>query len=166
MLRTRYSSTLFLPLIILMGGWFSCAPAPDLDIIPEISNISLSKNFMNQGSFNMDSIIFKIEFTDGDGNFGSKNVSNVFIKDSRKSTLIYEFKAPEVPEQGTKNGIRGVLYVTMYSLCCFTDQNPSCCLDNFGCPQSNNFHFEVYIRDRDGQDSNTFTTSDIDLWCI
>src|SRR5690606_5732233 len=77
-----------------------CLNAPDLSDVPEITNISLSKSVMNQGSLNNDSIVFVIEFTDGDGNFGSENSSNIFIEDSRKPGLIYEYKAPTIPEQG------------------------------------------------------------------
>lgn len=145
---------------------FGCLNAPDLSAVPEITAVGLSKNFMNQGSLNNDSIIFSIEFTDGDGNFGTVNTSNIFIEDSRKPGLIYEYKAPTIPEQGINNGIKATIYLTFYSICCFTENNPSCCLDNFGCPSSNEFHFTVWILDRDNNKSNLFVTEDIVLSCI
>ncbi|MBK6563809.1 MAG: hypothetical protein IPL63_04175 [Saprospiraceae bacterium] len=160
----------YLPVVLisvfLFTVWNGCIKAPDLDNSPEITNISLSKNNLRQGSFTEDSIIFIIEFTDGDGNFGSKTASNIFISDSRKENLVYEYKAPPIPEQGTKNGVRGTLYLTMYSLCCFTENNPSCCADPLGCPAINAMFFNVKIQDRSGNFSNSYATGKIDLMCL
>jgi hypothetical protein len=104
-IKDYLAKVLFFALLIVISE--GCIKAPELENTPEITKISLSKNTLKQGSFTEDSIIFVIEFTDGDGNFGSKTASNIFISDSRKENLIYEFKAPAIPEQGTKNGIRG-----------------------------------------------------------
>lgn len=149
--------------LFTLGG---CLNAPDLPSEPVITNISLSKNSMKQGNLNNDSLIFAIEFTDGDGNFGSDNIANIFIKDSRNENLVYEYKAPLIPEQGVNNGIKGTIYLTMYTICCFTEQNPSCCLDKLGCPAQNNVYFIVTIRDRGGKVSNEYKTAEIALLCL
>jgi hypothetical protein len=163
-IKDYLAKVLFFALLIVISE--GCIKAPELENTPEITKISLSKNTLKQGSFTEDSIIFVIEFTDGDGNFGSKTASNIFISDSRKENLIYEFKAPAIPEQGTKNGIRGTIYLTMYSLCCLTETNPSCCADPLGCPNKNALAFNVKIQDRAGNYSNSFKTNEIDLLCL
>jgi hypothetical protein len=145
-----------------------CLSPPEFDPTPEITEISLSKNTMVQGVTQTDSIIFKISFTDGDGDFGSNvsgSNSNIFITDGRNQNLVYDFKAPEIPTQSAENGVRGTIYLTMYTLCCLANQNQNCCLTPLGCPSENTFPFEVYIRDRSGKNSNKVTTNNIVLLC-
>ena len=151
--------------LALIGIMSGCLNAPDLSDTPEITGISLSKNSMVQGNLNNDSLVFVINFTDGDGNFGSDNVSNIFIKDSRQENLVYEYKAPFIPEEGTNNGIKGTIYLTLYTICCISELNPSCCVDIFGCPPENSLYFDVTIKDRANNTSNVFKTENIVLLC-
>ena len=153
---------IFLTLTSIISG---CLNAPDLSDTPEITSISLSKNAIVQGNLNKDSLVFIIRFTDGDGNFGSDNFPNIFIKDSRQENLVYEYKAPFIPEEGTNNGIKGTIYLTLYTICCLSEMNSSCCVDLFGCPTENSLFFDVTIRDRDNNTSNVFTTEKIILLC-
>jgi hypothetical protein len=153
-------------IFILTCIQLGCLNAPDLDDTPEITAITLSKNTMVQGNLNNDSLVLVIEFTDGDGNFGSDKSPNIFIKDSRRENLIYEYKAPFVPEEGTNNGIKGKIFVTFYTICCISDTNASCCVDLFGCPAQNQLSFDVTVKDRSDNTSNVFTTEDIFLTCL
>lgn len=153
---------IFLTLTSIMSG---CLNAPDLSDTPEITGVTLSKNTMVQGNLNNDSLVFIIRFTDGDGNFGSDNLPNIFIKDSRQENLVYEYKAPFIPEEGTNNGIKGSIYLTLYTVCCLSEMNSSCCVDLFGCPSENSLYFDVTIKDRANNPSNIFKTEKITLLC-
>ncbi|MBK8620839.1 MAG: hypothetical protein IPN79_03525 [Saprospiraceae bacterium] len=158
----------FIAVIIVLFSLTGCLSPPEFDETPEITEISLSKTTMVQGVTQTDSIVFKISFTDGDGDFGSNvsgSSSNIFITDGRNPNLVYDFKAPEIPAQSAENGVRGTIYLTMYTLCCLTGQNQNCCLTPLGCPSENNFPFEVYIKDRSGKTSNKVTTNNIVLIC-
>ena len=166
MMKISFVDTLaiiiFLALTNIMSG---CLNAPDLSDTPEITGITLSKNTMVQGNLNNDSLVFIINFTDGDGNFGSDNLPNIFIKDSRQENLVYEYKAPFIPKEGTNNGIKGTIYLTLYTICCLSEINPSCCVDLFGCPTENSLYFDVTIKDRNNNTSNVFETDKIILLC-
>lgn len=143
----------------------SCTTTNDFSNIPRIEKIEISKTEVVQGSINNDSILLIIHFTDGDGDFGSDTQENIFIEDSRTKTLVSAYKAPKVPEQGSGNGIAGKIWVTVYSSCCITPQNPNCCLDNFGCPPFNELSYKVSIRDRGGNNSNSVQSPTIRLLC-
>jgi hypothetical protein len=154
--------------VVMSFCLLSCVGSPDYSAIPNITNITLSKNQMNQSNIFEDSITLTIEFTDGDGDFGSastSNENNIFVIDNRTSLLNDAFKAPFIPTQGSGNGVAGKIFIKMYSTCCITDNNPSCCFDNFGCPQSNDLTYSVYIKDRAGNQSNTVITPNITLIC-
>jgi len=143
----------------------NCSSTNDFSNVPTIEKIEVTKTEMRQGSINNDSILLVIHFTDGDGDFGSDTQENIFIEDSRTKTLVSAYKAPKVPDQGTGNGIAGKIWVTVYSSCCITSQNPNCCLDDFGCPPFNELSYKVSIRDRAGNNSNMIESPTIRLLC-
>ena len=147
----------------------SCIKPPDYSNIPVLEFRSLSKNTMNQGVFEEDSIELVLYFTDGDGDFGfeaQSNAKNVFIKDNRTNETFREYKAPFVPTQGSTNGISGTIAIRIYSTCCIFPEASGI----FPCTQTEDFPFndltlDIYIKDRAENQSNSVTTSVIKLNC-
>src|SRR6185503_7825023 len=102
-------SKIGLLLILALAGW-QCLDAPNYADIPFIEFESLSKDTLNQGIFQQDSLIVKFRFQDGDGDIGRKNQSDtndIFFIDERTGTLDNTFGIPEIPPEGAANGVKG-----------------------------------------------------------
>jgi len=162
----KISKFLFL-LCMVSACLYNCASAPDLSPIPTLEFVSVSKESMEQGSFNQDSLTLTLNFTDGDGDIGGLNgdiSQNLFVIDNRIDTIADPFVIPTIPEQGVNNGIRGQIKLRMYTTCCLIPGIPACS------PSAPDFpfdevSFDVYMVDRAGNQSNTVTTSMIKLLC-
>ena len=142
----------------------SCIKAPDFPDEPVIEFISLSQQVLNQGALNIDSTLLIISYTDGDGNLGSDNGSNVFITDTRDGFQLEGFQIPKIPEEGSTNGISGTLEMLLYTTCCyFPDGTPPCNVSSEFPIDS--VSYEVYIVDRDGNESNRILTPFIEILC-
>ena len=156
--------TLFFICSLLLSG---CVTSPDYPIEPQIEFLSFSKSEMDQGSLNNDSLTMLISFTDGDGDLGSPPETaekNLFIIDNRTGQIFNSFKTPIIPEEGVGNGVSGEIRVLMFTTCCiFPDNIPPC--ESPDLYPSNEVTFDVYIRDRAGNESNRVTTAPITLLC-
>lgn len=150
-------------LAVLVG----CIDPPDYPNEPEIEFLSWSKNTMNQGDLNGDSVLIRLTFTDGDGNIGypaSDPTPDIFVIDSRTGIIQDRLKMPEVPEEGTGNGINGELTLRIFNTCCFFPKNiPPCTVTNMY--PTDTLHYEIYIEDRAGNRSNTISTPMMILRC-
>ncbi|MGB3079494.1 MAG: hypothetical protein WBB31_10495, partial [Saprospiraceae bacterium] len=62
-------SKIGLLLLLSLAGW-QCIDSQNFPDTPVIKFISLSKDSLNQGVFQEDSLIVKFSFTDGDGDIG------------------------------------------------------------------------------------------------
>ena len=161
MIKNSFLQILFVILIA------SCVSAPDYPVEPVIEFMGMSKNTMVQSTNNTDSVFVFISFTDGDGDLGygvSDTMTNVFVIDSRSGFIQDRFKTPEIPPEGANNGISGTLRLLLYTTCCiFPGGIPACATP----PQfpTNTFHYQIFIKDRAGNESNIINTSDIILFC-
>ncbi|MBC7885856.1 MAG: hypothetical protein H7X99_10300, partial [Saprospiraceae bacterium] len=152
-------------IFVLLGMLASCIKPPAYSDIPSVEFRSFSKNTMNQGVFNEDSVTMILFFTDGDGDFGNdaqSNEKNIFIRDKRTNETFREYKAPQIPTQGANNGISGTISIRVYSTCCIFPEATGI----FPCEKTDDFPendlvLEVYLMDRAGNKSNTVTTSAI-----
>ena len=145
----------------------SCVSAPDYPDEPFIEFMGLSKTTMVQNTVNTDSVFVFLSFTDGDGDLGhgvTDTFTNVFITDSRSGFIQDRFKTPEIPPEGANNGISGTMRLLLYTTCCiFPDQIPPCSApDQY---PTDTLHFDIFLRDRAGNESNVVSTSDIILFC-
>lgn len=144
----------------------SCLKAPDFPIEPVIEFLELSKTSMEQESINpSDVVILKVKFTDGDGDIGSNDsISDISIIDLRtgaKETTAT--KMPQIPEQGANNGVSGEILIRLLSSCCIPPED-------IGLPCSaaiaqDTLRYEVFIRDRAGNESNHIFIPPILLKC-
>jgi hypothetical protein len=157
----------FILYIAVIIGFVSCVSAPDYPDEPFIEFMGMDKTSMVQNTVNSDSVFVFISFTDGDGDLGygvTDTMTNVFIRDSRSGFIQDRFKTPEVPPEGANNGISGTLRILLYTTCCiFPEGIPPCAApDQF---PTDTLHYEIFLKDRAGNESNIIRTSDIILFC-
>ncbi len=157
---------LSLSLLLVFTILISCTKPPDYPIEPVIEFSSLSQTFMSQGEPPTDSLYMTFSFTDGDGDLGSQGDSlDVFLSDTRFGLFNITFRLPFVPEQGAGNGISGEITIGLPGTCCIFPNNVSePCGINPEFP-TNALFYEVYIRDRAGNESNRIISEEITLLC-
>lgn len=149
-------------LIILLGQ--GCIKPPDYPDEPVIEMLGISKDSLVQSEFNIDSVYVVFSFTDGDGDLGSNDSLNIFVTDLRDNFLANKFRIPFVREQGSNNGISGEIQILIYTTCCtYPDTTPAC--DASTEFPTNDLQYEIYIKDRAGNESNRITTPPITLLC-
>lgn len=152
-------------LILNCCYWISCGKPPIYDDTPSISWAEFSVDTVQQFS---GSVIFKFDFTDGDGDLGSNgDTSNqIIIVDTRRTpqdTLRY--KIPTIEQQGIVSGISGQLEITVSQICGVDQNNPLILCQN----QPNYFDPAVYkirIKDNAGRWSNEITTDTLYVKCF
>jgi len=153
----------------------ACLTPPEFPNEPVIKFESISKFEINQANAGLpkDSIRIHLSFTDGDGDLGANGSDSIqiFLTDSRSNgrinTLLrFPFNIPDIPPEGTGNGISGDLYLTLeneaQSVSCIANrrlfaQDPDLPVDTFS--------YIIQIRDRAGNFSNTVRTDLIDIIC-
>ncbi len=152
--------------IFIFGSLITgCINAPDFSNTPEITFIGFNKSTMLQGDLNTDSVTLIIDFTDGDGDIGSTATSsklNLFIYDNRNGFVYDNIKLPEIPQDGAFNGVKGTIQLKLYNGCCLFDDKPNCSVVP---SESNELSFDIYMIDKAGNQSNTITTSVLELVC-
>ncbi len=152
-------------------GIQSCITPPNLPDTPEITYTGMSKMELDQGALNQDSLFIFFSFTDGNGDIGldpsDRGTENfdLIVIDTRTGNIQDRFFLPFVPPKGAANGIIGNAEVLILSTCCLYDDGTPACEIN---PNQNtdSVIFEVYIMDREGNESNRITTPPITLNCI
>jgi len=116
---------------------------------PVITFVSVSPSTVVQYT---DSLIFTIEYTDGDGDLGSNDPDskNLYLTDSRNN-VTYQYRVKELAPAGSTIAITGTLSVV---------------LDNVGLingSTSETATFDIYVTDRAGNQSNTVTSSEVTI---
>ncbi len=142
-----------------------CITRPNFPVEPEIEFVSMNDNQMVQNSFNTDSIQVTFSFTDGDGDLGDEDSLNIFIRDNRDQFITSKYRLPELPPEGAQRGVRGEITLTIYTTCCiFPDGTPPC-EASLQYP-TDTLRYDIYIRDRAGNISNTISTNPIIILCL
>jgi hypothetical protein len=155
--------------ICLLAGFFlflsDCATPPNYPNEPVITFKSLSRNYMKQNSNSLaDSLLLTFSFTDGDGDLGSDDSVGVYIKDGRDGFDKPPYKIPYINPQGAGNGISGEISIRLNTTCCtFANGYPPCSVVP-NVPYDT-LTYQVYIRDRAGNESNVIETPQILLYC-
>ncbi len=160
----KLSIKLFLALFVLTT--LSCVSAPEFGDTPKIEFVEFSKAAMNQGDLNNDSTTLILKFEDGDGDVGSSAQNgkvNLTIIDNRNNEIYDNIKLPKIPQDGAHNGVKGTMYIKLFTGCCLFNDKPNC--TSF--PQEQNkFTLDIYMIDDAGNQSNTITTDELTLLCI
>lgn len=156
----KSDSFIFVLLLLIIG----CAKPPDLDVIPSIEYLGLSKNSMKQGSVNQDSVILTLKLKDGDGDIGFTGNENktpdLFVIDKRTNEVSDTYIIPSIPQQGVNNGIIVTMDIILRTLCCKV--NP--CEPDPNQPDEQ-LPLEIYVVDRAGNQSNYVQINDLTLIC-
>jgi len=150
---------------------FACVQPPEYPLEPVIENPILNKNGIAQGSASSspDTLYVTFSYTDGDGNLGNADdgVFDVVLVDSRDG-FENPFRIPTIPDQGVGNGISGEITVgipNLFMCCIFEDKNgQDPCTPSTAFP-TDTLAYDIYILDRDGNESNRIRTEPIVLLC-
>lgn len=150
--------------LALLGA---CASPPDYPIVPAIEYVQLSKDTMIRGSFFNDTTFVTFSFTDGDGDVGDQDSLQLFVVDSRND-FINDFRIPFVPELGASNGIKGEISVRLFTSCCIfpPDLFLDGCNDVYSEMPYDELTYDIYIKDRAGNQSNIITTDPVFIRCF
>ena len=120
---------------------------------------------MVQSNFPSDTMFVTFSFTDGDGDLGSEDSLNIFLTDKRDNFLVDRFRIPFIPEEGSGNGIEGEIRVMVFTSCCIYESGQPPCTT--GTDQTlDTLTYELFIKDRSGNESNRIETNPIVLQCL
>jgi hypothetical protein len=116
---------------------------------PEIEFISISPGTVAAFS---DSLIITIQYTDGDGDLGENvsGVENAFVTDTRTS-LTYGLRIRQLAPDNANITIRGQIKLIIPAL------------GHSGGAASESATFQVYVKDRAGNQSNVVTTTPVNV---
>lgn len=154
-------------MLLLSGICWQCLDSPNFPDIPSIEFISNSKDTLNQGIFQEDSLIVQFKFQDGDGDIGRTNqqdMNNIFFIDERTGTLDNTFGIPKIPPEGAANGVEGVVKIVLFSTCCIYNDGSDPCVPNPSVPYDT-VQYLIYITDQANHKSNEILTDPIILRC-
>jgi len=150
----------------------TCSKPPEFPAEPIIKFIGISHAAIDQsrgGGIKLDTIEVRFSFTDGDGNLGSKDSTNISLIDSRDK-FEHSFKVNPIPQLGSGNGIQGEISIKLTNspdtkyFCCTFPNTRLTCIASTKFPTDTLSYF-IRIRDRSGKWSNTIKTDRITIFC-
>jgi len=127
----------------------SCSKKNDISEVPSIQMLNVNSTSILQFK---DSLVITIEYTDGNGDIGEINPdkNSLQIKDRRLSNADYYFVQPLAPP-GSDIKIKGVIKVQIRNTFLL------------GTGNSETTNFDLKLRDRSGNWSNTISTPEITI---
>lgn len=158
---------LFIFIVLVLGG---CINPPDFPDEPVLTFTGLSTTSMDQGKINEDFVKVFFSFTDGDGDLGQPNnqgngrTFDVFIKDLRTGIVQESLFFPYIPPKGASNGVEGTGEILIFTTCCLPEAANAPCEPGINV-LTNDLQYEIYVIDRDGNESNRMVTDIITLNC-
>lgn len=160
-IKIPYQMKHILVILSVCIGMISCFEAPKYSDIPKIAY----KGFEMAGSTvqNGENLILNFSFEDGDGDLGLLNSTdttrNFFITlHSQYFSISDTFSIPNIPTSGSVNDISGIIRFNMisyYNVIC----NP------FAVSTYDTCSFDLFVKDRAGNVSNTITTDKVVFQC-
>ena len=126
---------------------FSCKKDETLSVAPTIEFKSISPSTAQEY---IDKINITISYTDEDGDLGenSPDIDNLFVEDSRNG-IVYHYRIPQLAPNENEISIEGNFNIKI---------NGSGITNSSTSQQVN---YDIYVKDRAGNKSNTITTSSI-----
>ncbi|MDQ3141629.1 MAG: hypothetical protein M3Q56_05210 [Bacteroidota bacterium] len=144
----------------------SCTKKEDISNIPTIEFKGLSKKSMKQGALNEDSLFLKFSFKDGDGDlgYGSTNPQkDIVVIDKRTGLIQDQYKLPDLPPSNG-NPMSGTAEILIFTTCCLFPQGIPPCESPPQYP-IDTLIYELYIRDKSGNESNHILSEFVILNC-
>lgn len=146
----------------------ACIKPPEYPIEPTIEFVSLDRDTIIQSLINEDTVLITFSFTDGDGDLGTlegDTIKNAFLIDKRDGAEV-GYIVPYIPPRGNNSAISGEITIELYSTCCLPAPGFSGCSPFPGSVNPvDTLSYEIYIKDRAGNISNTIQTAPIYLEC-
>jgi len=152
---------LFLVILGISIIMVSCFEAPKYSNIPKINfnGFEMSGTTVENG----ENLVLNFSFEDGDGDLGLLNSSdtsrNFYITLHSQYFMISDtFSIPNIPSNGSVNDVSGTVRFNMisyYNVVC----NP------FALSPFDTCYFDIFVRDRSGNSSNTITTDKVVFHC-
>ncbi|MEZ4773626.1 MAG: hypothetical protein R3D00_10630 [Bacteroidia bacterium] len=151
-MKSPHYLRIFPALALLSMMLFSCSHLDEIappSAVPEIQLISVSPLSVKA---HQQEIVFKLEYTDGDGDLGSNNDTdrNVFVRDNRID-ITHEFRLKQLAPDGAVIPITGIFEVILPN---------TIITDGSG---EEKVVFSIYIVDRAGNESNVVDTPEITI---
>lgn len=151
-------------ILVILGiciGMVSCFEAPKYSDVPKIAfkGFEMTGNTVESG----EKLILNFSFEDGNGDLGLMNSTdttrNFFITlNSQYFSISDTFSIPNIPTSGSVNDISGTVRFNMisyYNVIC----NP------FAVSPYDTCTFNIFVKDRAGNASNTITTDKVVFQC-
>jgi hypothetical protein len=155
--------------ILILLGIASCYKTPEYPVVPFIEFDSYSVS----GIYTIGTVEnLRISFTDGDGDLGlvsnndTVNINSLVVSCVNYPTLTYISSIPRIPSKGTSKGISGTIDIKLNSL--ITELGCSLGFDSLGTTfkvPTDTLRFNVFIKDRAGNQSNTIVTPGLVIQC-
>lgn len=142
-MRLIYTCAILIFFIFLFS---SCKK--DIDETPKISYAGASQAAVTEGQ----PVTISISYTDGDGDLGenTSSATNLYLTDNRVN-VIYKYRIQQLAPAGESIGIKGNLNIVVNGLT-ITDGSTS-----------QNVTYTIYVIDRAGHQSNTVSSSAINI---
>jgi hypothetical protein len=145
--------------IVLFTGCFKEPNYPPEPVIQFMSVTSTADPILALTS----DVYIQFSFQDGDGNLGRRSdddtTANMYVKDLRTgfvNSLAYSI--PPIPQKGSSPGVKGDIS--------FNFRNSLFCNPLDPGKMQDTIVYEIYVKDRAGNISNTITTSPIIVKCF
>lgn len=142
---------IYLLFMLLSVFSISCTREEEAPVFPKTPSIRLIQVQPQQAVAYKDSISFQIAYEDGDGDLGENTAGseNLFLKDSRTGAT-YTFRIRRLVPEDQSVPIKGSLsFVLPFAI--LTDDNSA----------SQQAIFEIKVKDRAGNESNSISTEAI-----
>ncbi|NJN77879.1 MAG: hypothetical protein HC803_05735 [Saprospiraceae bacterium] len=155
----KYETDIFLG-ILTTTLIYGCVEPPDYPIEPVIEFVEMNRTQViaqtipEDANRALDTLIIKFSFTDGDGDLGGGDTSNVFLIDSRLGNAGETYFISAIPQAGATNGISGEITVMIPEIFCFPNSAPRDFMT-----------YSIQIVDKAGHYSNIVQTPPIELIC-
>ncbi len=145
--------SLFFACVIL---FFSCKKEEGNDPLPTVSNtpsielVSTSATNINQ----FEDIEFSVKYRDGNGDLGESDADTktIYVMDNRNTSIVHEFHLQPLAPLDKSFAIQGTLKINIENVILLDQAN-----------NSENATFSIYIRDREGNKSNTILSPSIKI---
>ena len=146
--------------ILLTTIIYGCIEPPDYPVEPVIEFVEMTRTSVvgqtipEDPNRALDTLYITFAFTDGDGDLGGGDSSNVFLRDSRLGNAGESYFVDDIPDAGVTNGISGEMTVMIPEIFCFPNSQPR-----------DTLIYTIQIIDRAGNLSNEIQTPPIELIC-
>ena len=141
-----------LSVVIVLVIAVSCGDDDQLQIseVPQIEFVSLTPSSINQSD---GPIIFKVSYTDGDGDLGEndQNIKNLFLKDLRNN-IEYEYRLQQLAPDDSDIAIQGTFEIESSNTSITDGSNQQ------------TFSYQIRVIDRAGNESNTITSTPLTVY--